>query len=52
MKEDILEQIFADYLNLSGYFTQTNIKFQPAMDDPDWNTRKDCVARDFDVIRL
>jgi hypothetical protein len=50
MKEDILEQIAADYLNLHGYFTQTNIKFRPSKKDADWEGRKDGVFSDIDVV--
>jgi len=50
MKEDILEQIAADYLNLCGYFTLTNIKYRPKETDPDWNVRQDVVYSDIDVI--
>lgn len=50
MKEDILEQIASDYLNLAGYFTLTNIKYRPEKTDPDWNGRQDGVRSDIDVI--
>lgn len=50
MKEDILEQITADYLNLCGYFTLTNIKYRPEKTDHDWNCRKDSVYSDIDVV--
>lgn len=50
MKEDILEQIGADYLNLIGYFTQTNIKFRPLKTDPEWDGTKDGVYSDIDII--
>jgi len=50
MKEDILEQIATDYLNLIGYFTQTNIKYRPSETDPEWNGRKDGVHSDIDII--
>ena len=50
MKEDILEQIAADYLNLCGYFTLTNVKYRPAETDPNWNGRQDGVHSDIDVI--
>jgi hypothetical protein len=29
VKEDILEQIVDDYLQVEGYFTQHNLKFKP-----------------------
>lgn len=50
MKEDILEQIAADYLNLCGYFTMTNIKYRPSKTDPEWNGKQDGVHSDIDVI--
>lgn len=50
MKEDILEQITADYLNLRGYFTLTNVKYKPDSSDPDWNGRRDSVNSDIDVL--
>ena len=50
MKEDILEQIASDYLNLCGYFTQTNIKYRPDKNDSDWNGRQDGVHSDIDVL--
>lgn len=50
MKEDVLEQITADYLNTKGYFTLTNIKYRPEPTDPDWNGKQDGVRSDIDVI--
>ena len=50
MKEDILEQIAADYLNLTGYFTQTNIRYRPSKTDPEWNGKKDGVYSDIDIV--
>ncbi len=50
MKEDILEQIAADYLNLCGYFTRTNIKYRPPKSDPEWKGKEDGVYSDIDVI--
>jgi hypothetical protein len=50
LKEDILEQISADYLNLLGYFTQTNVKYRPANTNPDWKSKEDGVYSDIDVI--
>ncbi len=50
MKEDILEQITADYLNLTGYFTSTNIKYRPSRTDTEWNGREDGVHSDIDVV--
>ena len=50
MKEDILEQLTADYLNHHGYFTVCNVKYKPDAADPDYNSRQDCVASDIDVM--
>ena len=50
MKEDILEQLVDDYLKFNGFFTVHNVKFQPAVTDPDFIRRDDCVASDVDVI--
>lgn len=50
MKEDILEQITADYLNLKGYFVLTNIKYRPSTNDPEWNGKQDGGYSDIDVI--
>jgi len=46
MKEDILEQLVDDYLQLSGFFTIHNVKFRPAQDDPGYVTSQDCVYLD------
>lgn len=50
MKEDVLEQITADYLNSCGYFVLTNIKYRPSKADPEWNGRQDGVHSDIDVV--
>ncbi|MDP6576556.1 MAG: hypothetical protein QF594_01855 [Dehalococcoidales bacterium] len=50
MKEDILEQITADYLNLKGYFVLTNTKYKPSASDPEWNSKQDGVHSDIAVI--
>ncbi len=50
MKEDILEQITADYLNLKGYFVLTNTKYRPSTSDPEWSGKRDGVYSDIDVI--
>ena len=51
MKEDVLEQIVDDYLQLQGYFTTHNIRFNPPK-DLDYVTRNDAVASDIDVVGL
>ncbi len=35
MKEDILEQLVDDYLQMRGYFTRHNVKFKPRTSHPD-----------------
>ena len=50
MKEDVLEQIAADYLNLNGYFTRTNIRYRPLKTDPEWNGSQDGVHSDIDIV--
>jgi hypothetical protein len=32
MKEDVLEQIVDDYLQMQGYFTTHNVRFNPPRD--------------------
>ena len=49
-EEYTLEQIAADYLNLAGYFTQTNIKYLALETDLEWSSRQDSVRSDIDVI--
>ncbi|MFA5055588.1 MAG: hypothetical protein WC562_05380 [Dehalococcoidia bacterium] len=50
MKEDILEQIVDDYLNLRGYFTLSNVKYKPSPKDPEYDSKLDSVNSDIDVI--
>jgi hypothetical protein len=50
MKEDILEQLVEDWLQSQGYFTWANVKFKPSRDHPDFQSRKDSVASDIDVM--
>lgn len=50
MKEDVLEQIVEDYLQLKGYFTTHNVKFKPSPDHPNFDLRADAVASDLDVL--
>lgn len=50
MKEDILEQMVDEYLQHKGYFTRHNIKFRPAGDHAEYDTRQDAVHSDIDVI--
>ncbi|MGD8454353.1 MAG: nuclease-related domain-containing protein [Phycisphaerae bacterium] len=50
MKEDILEQLVDDYLQLQGYFTQHNLKFRPRPDHPDFDSQHDSNHSDIDVL--
>ena len=50
MKEDVLEQIVDDYLQMEGYFTIHNMKFKPSPSHADFNGRLDSVASDVDVV--
>lgn len=50
MKEDILEQVVDEYLNLQGYFTLANVKYKPSPDDGGYDSQQDSVPSDIDVI--
>jgi hypothetical protein len=50
MKEDILEQIVDEYLNLKGYFTVANVRYKPLPTDPGYDKQQDSVASDIDII--
>lgn len=50
MREDILEQLVDDYLQLHGYFTRHNLKFRPRPDHPDFDKRQDSNHSDIDVL--
>ena len=52
MKEDILEQLAEDYLQVKGYFTKNNVKFRPEPSHPDYIKNQDCVHSDIDVIGI
>lgn len=52
MKEDILEQLVDDYLQIEGYFTRHNIKFKPRKDHPDFDRRSDSNHSDIDVLGI
>lgn len=49
-KEDILEQIVEEYLIHQGYFVQRNIKYRPDRHDPEYQSKKDSVHSDIDVL--
>lgn len=50
MKEDVLEQIVEDHLQLQGYFTRHNLRFRPSADAPGYESAKDSVSSDIDVV--
>jgi hypothetical protein len=50
MKQDILEQLVEDWLQAQGYFTRTNFPFKPGKSHLDYDSKKDSVASDIDVI--
>lgn len=50
MKEDVLEQIVEDHLQLAGYITMHNIRFGPRTDHPDYIKKQDSVTSDVDVV--
>jgi len=50
MKEDVLEQIVEDYLQLNGYFTTHNVPFKPDKGHIDFVGLEDSVPSDIDVV--
>lgn len=50
MKEDVLEQIVDDYLQLNGYFTIHNVRFKPSPNHSAYIANDDRVSSDVDVI--
>lgn len=52
MKEDVLEQIVDDYLQLNGYFTIHNVRFKPSPDHPEYVANDDRVPSDVDVVGI
>lgn len=52
MKEDVLEQIVEDYLQLGGYFTRHNVRFNPPHDHLEYVGQTDSVSSDIDVVGL
>jgi hypothetical protein len=51
MKEDVLEQIVDDYLQMQGYFTTHNVRFNPPRDQC-YVSQTDSVPSDIDVVGL
>lgn len=52
MKEDVLEQVVEDYLQLRGYFTIHNLRFKPDKVHPEYVSNKDSVSSDVDVVGI
>lgn len=52
MKEDVLEQLVEDWLQSQGYFTRANLKFKPSKNHKEYNSKKDSVPSDIDVIGI
>jgi hypothetical protein len=52
MKEDILEQIVEDWLQLDGYFTIHNVPFKPRKEHAEYIGQQDSVASDIDVLAV
>jgi hypothetical protein len=50
MKEDILEQLVDEYLQLKNFFTVHNVKFYPSKKHPEYDSGQDRVASDVDII--
>jgi hypothetical protein len=50
MKEDVLEQLVEDYLQLEGYFTQHNVRFKPSKSDRGYVGKEHRVPSDIDVV--
>lgn len=51
MKEDVLEQIVDDYLQMQGYFTTHNVRFKPPKDEH-YVSKDESVPSDIDVVGL
>ncbi|PXW91132.1 hypothetical protein C8R34_10141 [Nitrosomonas sp. Nm84] len=52
IKEDILEQLVAEYLLHEGYFVQHNLKFRPDEAHPDFVRQLDSNHSDIDVVGI
>ena len=50
VKEDVLEQIVDDYLQMQGYFTIHNVRFRPTPDQEGYEAALDSVPSDVDVV--
>jgi hypothetical protein len=52
VKEDVLEQVVEDYLQLRGYFARHNLRFKPDRTAPGYVLNQDSVPSDIDVVGL
>jgi hypothetical protein len=52
MKEDILEQLVDEHLQIEGYFTRHNIKFRPDKEHSQFESKQDSNHSDIDVIEI
>lgn len=53
MKEDILEQLVEDWLVAQpGYFVKHNVRFRPDSSHPDYDSKRDSVHSDIDIIAI
>lgn len=51
MKEDVLEQLVEDWLvSQTGWFVKHNVKYRPAADFPGYDSKKDSVHSDIDIV--
>lgn len=50
MKEDVLEQVTSDFLQLEGYFTQMNVRYGPDKTHAKYEAVRHSVASDLDVL--
>lgn len=51
MKEDILEQLVEDWIvSKDGWFVKHNVKFRPDTKHRDYNSKKDSVHSDIDIL--
>ncbi|WP_295682535.1 hypothetical protein [uncultured Fibrobacter sp.] len=51
MKEDILEQLVEDwYVTSEGWFVKHNIKYRPDVNHNDYDSKKDSVHSDIDIL--
>lgn len=53
MKEDILEQIFDDWLRSQKHtFTKNNVKFRPDSESKNYDSKKDSSYSDIDILGI